>query len=185
MTHTPIRILLIDDDVGAATLIRTKLSEVDSFVGELDSVSTYVGGLAALIDHSHDVYLLASHLHGRCSVDLLLAARSPASRSRSSCWRTATMTHSMPPRWPPAPMRFSSRTRQPDESWQGPSAMCWHAGAVTNRARLKNAALHAAANSVVITDRDGTIIWGNPAFTRLSGLYSQRGCRPELESVQV
>ncbi|HXG51273.1 MAG TPA: PAS domain S-box protein [candidate division Zixibacteria bacterium] len=35
--------------------------------------------------------------------------------------------------------------------------------------RLQSAALESAANAVVITDRDGTIAWVNPAFTRLTG----------------
>lgn len=35
--------------------------------------------------------------------------------------------------------------------------------------RLRSAALEAAANAVVITDRAGTIRWVNPAFTRLTG----------------
>ena len=35
--------------------------------------------------------------------------------------------------------------------------------------RLQGAALQAAANAVVISDRDGTIEWVNPAFTRLTG----------------
>jgi PAS domain S-box-containing protein len=34
---------------------------------------------------------------------------------------------------------------------------------------LKSAALEAAANAVVITDRDGSIQWVNPAFCRLTG----------------
>jgi len=37
------------------------------------------------------------------------------------------------------------------------------------RMRLLDDALEASANSVVITDRDGTIIWVNPAFTRMTG----------------
>ena len=35
--------------------------------------------------------------------------------------------------------------------------------------RLQSAALNAAANAIVITDRDGTIEWANPAFTALTG----------------
>ena len=35
--------------------------------------------------------------------------------------------------------------------------------------RLQSAALHAAADAIVITDRAGTIEWINPAFTRLTG----------------
>jgi two-component system cell cycle sensor histidine kinase/response regulator CckA len=36
-------------------------------------------------------------------------------------------------------------------------------------ARLQAAALHAAANAIMITDRDGIIRWANPAFSALSG----------------
>jgi PAS domain S-box-containing protein len=35
--------------------------------------------------------------------------------------------------------------------------------------QLQGAALQAAANAIVITDRDGTIEWVNPAFTRSTG----------------
>jgi PAS domain S-box-containing protein len=35
--------------------------------------------------------------------------------------------------------------------------------------RLANAALEAAANAIIICDREGYIIWVNPAFTRLTG----------------
>jgi PAS domain S-box-containing protein len=34
---------------------------------------------------------------------------------------------------------------------------------------VQNAALLAAANAIVITDREGHILWANPAFTRLTG----------------
>ncbi|MBI5395842.1 MAG: GAF domain-containing protein, partial [Verrucomicrobia bacterium] len=37
------------------------------------------------------------------------------------------------------------------------------------RVRLQSAALDAAANGIVITDRDGQVIWVNPAFTTLTG----------------
>jgi PAS domain S-box-containing protein len=46
---------------------------------------------------------------------------------------------------------------------------------VTDRKRtetelsLRSSALEAAANAIVITDRDGTVRWANPAFERLSG----------------
>lgn len=35
--------------------------------------------------------------------------------------------------------------------------------------KLQSAALNAAANAILITDRDGTIVWVNEAFTALSG----------------
>lgn len=40
---------------------------------------------------------------------------------------------------------------------------------VEDTTRLQSAALEAAANGIVITDRDGTIIWANPGFTQLTG----------------
>ncbi|MFQ5341561.1 MAG: PAS domain-containing protein, partial [Anaerolineae bacterium] len=39
--------------------------------------------------------------------------------------------------------------------------------------RLQIAALEAAANAIMITNRDGTIMWVNPAFTRLTGYSSE------------
>src|SRR5574337_612771 len=41
------------------------------------------------------------------------------------------------------------------------------------RMRLQAAALEAAANGIVITDRNGTIRWVNPAFTRLTGYTAE------------
>jgi PAS domain S-box-containing protein len=39
--------------------------------------------------------------------------------------------------------------------------------------RLQSAALNAAANGIVITDRAGIIVWVNPAFTRLTGYSAE------------
>ncbi|MBI4590697.1 MAG: PAS domain S-box protein, partial [Candidatus Rokubacteria bacterium] len=40
---------------------------------------------------------------------------------------------------------------------------------VEEQRRIQSAALEAAASGIVITDRDGTIIWVNPAFTGMTG----------------
>lgn len=39
--------------------------------------------------------------------------------------------------------------------------------------RLQGAALDAAADAIVITDRAGTIVWVNPAFSKLTGFTSE------------
>ena len=39
--------------------------------------------------------------------------------------------------------------------------------------RLQTSALHATVNSIVITDRQGKILWVNPAFTRLTGYTAE------------
>ncbi|MDE2180044.1 MAG: PAS domain S-box protein [candidate division NC10 bacterium] len=41
------------------------------------------------------------------------------------------------------------------------------------RIRLQAAALEAAANGIIITDRYGTILWVNPAFARLTGYTAE------------
>lgn len=44
---------------------------------------------------------------------------------------------------------------------------------VEEHLRLQSAALESAANSMVLTDREGAILWVNPAFTRLTGYTAQ------------
>ena len=48
--------------------------------------------------------------------------------------------------------------------------------------RLQSAALEAAANGIVITDREGRVLWVNPAFTRITGytLDEALGRNPRL-----
>jgi PAS domain S-box-containing protein len=48
--------------------------------------------------------------------------------------------------------------------------------------KLQGAALESAANTIMITDREGVIIWVNPAFTRTSGYSSEEavGRNPRL-----
>jgi PAS domain S-box-containing protein len=48
--------------------------------------------------------------------------------------------------------------------------------------RVQMAALKSAANSIVITDRDGLVTWVNPAFSKLTGYSSQEviGKNPSL-----
>jgi PAS domain S-box-containing protein len=50
------------------------------------------------------------------------------------------------------------------------------------RIRLQAMALDAAASGIVITDREGTIIWVNPAYTRLTGYSAEEaiGQTPRL-----
>ncbi|MBI2115158.1 MAG: PAS domain S-box protein [candidate division NC10 bacterium] len=50
------------------------------------------------------------------------------------------------------------------------------------RLRLQSAALESAANAIIITDREGRILWVNPAFTHLTGYTSEEavGQTPRL-----
>ncbi len=53
---------------------------------------------------------------------------------------------------------------------------------VEERLGLQGAALEAAANAIVMTDREGQIVWVNPAFTRLTGYTAEEafGHNPRL-----
>ena len=55
---------------------------------------------------------------------------------------------------------------------------------VEEQLRVQAAALGAAANSIVITDRKGTITWVNPAFSRMTGYSAEEalGQSPRLVS---
>lgn len=48
--------------------------------------------------------------------------------------------------------------------------------------RLQTAALEAAANGIVITDREGVILWANKAFSRMSDYTMEdvEGCKPSI-----
>ncbi len=50
--------------------------------------------------------------------------------------------------------------------------------------RLRVAALEAAANAIVITDRDGSIEWANPAFTQLTGFTLEESVGQNLRMVK-
>jgi PAS domain S-box-containing protein len=54
--------------------------------------------------------------------------------------------------------------------------------AAEERLRLQTTALTSAANAIVITDRDGVILWANPAFTDLTGYRMEEllGQNPRL-----
>ncbi len=54
--------------------------------------------------------------------------------------------------------------------------------ALEEKLNVQSAALEAAANAIVITSRDGTIQWTNPAFTQLTGYEASEviGANPRL-----
>ena len=43
-------------------------------------------------------------------------------------------------------------------------------------------ALEAAANGIILVDKDGTILWSNPAFSRMTGYSKMRNCWSEIHA---
>ncbi len=70
----PIRVLLVDDDLGDFEMIRVMLSQAEHGNYKLDWVSNYEEALDAFRAKEHDVYLLDYFLEDRSGLDLLKEA---------------------------------------------------------------------------------------------------------------
>ncbi|TVR50964.1 MAG: response regulator [Puniceicoccaceae bacterium] len=60
-------------------------------------------------------------------------------------------------------------TETGEPRWWGVVVEVSHFRGIEEKLRLQKAALEEAANSIVITDREGTILWGNESFLKASG----------------
>ncbi len=80
--------------------------------------------------------------------------------------------------------RVGRRTQALADSNQRLTAEIAERKSVEEQLHMKAAALEAAANSIVITDVTGTIVWVNSAFTRLTGYAAEeaRGQNPRILS---
>jgi PAS domain S-box-containing protein len=82
MNHPdPIRVLLVDDDEGARTLVEAILEGIPSTRFSLDWVATAEAGLQALRDGEHDVYLVDYLLGDDSGIELVRRARSELIRA--------------------------------------------------------------------------------------------------------
>jgi PAS domain S-box-containing protein len=69
--------------------------------------------------------------------------------------------------------RVEERTAELRRANEALKAEIGHRKQVEEECRVKAAALDAAANAIVITNRDGTIQWVNPAWTSLTGYRAE------------
>lgn len=74
METEPIRVLLVDDDLGDFEMIRVMLSQAEHGNYKLDWVSNYEEALDAFKANQHDVYLLDYFLEDRDGLELLREA---------------------------------------------------------------------------------------------------------------
>jgi CheY-like chemotaxis protein len=73
--NIPIKVLLVDDDEDDYILTRYVFDEFKANRYELDWVDSYDKGLAAMLAHSHDIYLVDYRLGAENGLKLLRAAK--------------------------------------------------------------------------------------------------------------
>jgi two-component sensor histidine kinase len=74
VVHTPVRILLVDDDEDDYVIARDLLATVTSPRCVLEWRSTYDEGLAVILENRHDLYLLDYSLGAHDGIELVRAA---------------------------------------------------------------------------------------------------------------
>ncbi len=182
MTPDPIRVLLVEDNPGDAKLVAVMLRDAPAPGFRLARAGTIGEALGALHREAFDVILLDLNLPDSSGLEglaTLLAdgvtapivvltglddegVGAEALRRHAADFLvkgeidTSSLTRSI---------RYSiERARAEDEL------------------RLQRTALVTAANAIVMTRADGTILWANPAFTKLTGYSAQEaiGRNPRL-----
>jgi PAS domain S-box-containing protein len=75
VTHTEIRILLIEDDEDDVLLTRDYLSEIENYTFHLDWESDYDQSLDRILVGEHDLYFIDYHLGKNTGIELLRKAK--------------------------------------------------------------------------------------------------------------
>ncbi len=74
-THTPIKVLLVDDDEDDAVITQALLEQSSDPRFEIEWVCSYEAGLSRLKEHRHDIGLLDYNLGSRSGIDFLQEAQ--------------------------------------------------------------------------------------------------------------
>ncbi|HEY8036111.1 MAG TPA: diguanylate cyclase [Methylobacter sp.] len=168
-----IRVLLIEDEAGDAHLVKTKLGHAQSGHFEVTWVQSLIEAQRRLADSSFDVMLLDLSLPDSDGLATIHSARVMAmdipivvlsGRGDTDFALTALEAGAV------------DYMVKGDFGYDGLARVIRYALLRTEmeaRNNLLIAALEAAANGVVITDKDANIMWVNPAFSRLTGYSSE------------
>ncbi len=168
-----IRVLLVEDEIGDAHLVKMKLAQTQSGHFDVNWVKSLNEAQLLLEFSSVDVMLLDLSLPDSEGLATVFSARNMAidipivvlsGRGDTDFALTALEAGAV------------DYMVKGDFGYDGLARAIRYALLRTEmeaRNNLLIAALEAAANGIVITDKDATIIWTNAAFSRLSGYSAQ------------
>lgn len=164
-----IRVLLVEDEVGDAHLVKIKLGQAQSGHFEVVWAQSLIEAQRRLADSSFDVMLLDLSLPDSDGLETIYSARVMAldvpivvlsGHGDTDFALTALEAGAV------------DYMVKGDFGYDGLARVIRYALLRTEmeaRNNLLIAALEAAANGIVITDKNAIIIWANPAFSRLTG----------------
>ncbi len=169
MEEKAVKVLLIEDNPGDALLVQELLADVRGTRFLIEHVDRLQSGLDRLDGEDMDVVLLDLSLPDSFGLDTFLRMRS-ASPQTPVVLLTELDDETLALRAVREGAQDYLVKSQVDSILLGRTLnYAIERKAVTEQLRLQNKALEAAANAIVITDREGDIFWANPAFTRLTG----------------
>ena len=169
----PLRILHLEDDRDYVELVKAMLEEAGLGV-EVMQVDNHADFNSALGQGPFDLILGDYTLPSCTGLEALATARQKcpdtpfvlvsgtigerAAIESLQSGATDYVLKQWPERLVPAVRRALQEARERAQRKRAEAQM-----------RVQSAALEATANTIVITDRAGTVLWVNPAFTRLTG----------------
>ena len=164
-----IRILLIEDEPGDAGLVEISLRNANVICFELTWVETLIEAKESLHKQKFDVLLLDLSLPDSSGLDTLKTAQIIASEIPIIVLTGQNDTDFALTALKEGAADYLVKGDFSDDSLIRTIRYTLQRAEMEMRNRLLVAALEATANGVVITDRNATIKWANPAFTKLTG----------------
>ncbi|TAK64889.1 diguanylate cyclase [Methylobacter sp.] len=164
-----IRVLLVEDEAGDAHLVKIKLGQAQSGHFEVVWVQSLIEAQRRLADSSFDVMLLDLSLPDSDGLETIHSARVMAMDVPIVVLSGHGDTDFALTALEAGAVDYMVKG---DFGYDGLARVIRYALLRTEmeaRNNLLIAALEAAANGIVITDKDAIIIWANPAFSRLTG----------------
>ncbi len=180
MSETPLTVLLIEDNPGDARLIREILREVEGMPVTVEWVDRLERGLDRLAAGGIDGILLDLSLPDSQGIDTFTTAY-----ARAPHVPIIVLTGLADEEIAVTAVREGAQDYLVKGQVEGPLlARSLRYAIERKRAeqqlRLQSTALESAAHAIVITDREGTITWVNPAFSRLTGYTAEDALGQDL-----